>query len=451
MTAAMAAHAADSSSGECPAKTFRFAEDCRGLRGQDLTGVETLRYLPLDAKGAWWVQFGGQYRYRLEHLDEPNYGIGGIPGYTAHGHRLFADGMLQSSGGVMVFVELGVAIEHGREPIERPFDHSALDLTQGFIQVPIPLASWRGSLRLGRQELDSGGNRLLSAREASNLRRTFDMALASVANSNHEVQLFAGRPVVNFPGAFDDHRSPTEKVVGGLGTWRPLGLAVPSTVGIFFIDRSLDRQLGPITFLPERRRTLGLRTSVRGDTWDGELQAAWQWGEQAERNIRAYGIAGGFGHAWPEVPGAPRAGVSMGWASGDSAPARGAVGTFDVIYPSLDYFTDAPLSYPGNTFDIRPTLRGSPLDVLTLQAGTDWIFRIDRADSVFAPPGFVLVPGGHGGSGRIATLADIRATWHILRRWDVLASAVRGLPGRVLDSAHAHDALFLLFQATGKF
>ncbi|HEY0800101.1 MAG TPA: alginate export family protein [Steroidobacteraceae bacterium] len=434
----------------CPPKAFRFEEDCSDLRGHTLTGLDSLRYVSLDADGDWWLQFGGQYRFRLEHLDEPNYGVGGIPGYTAEGNRILGSALLRSSAGFMLFAELGVATERGRKPVERSFDRSALDLTQGFVELPADLGEWRAALRLGRQELDSEGNRLLSAREVSNLRRTFDMALGSMRDATHEIEVFSGRPVINFRGAFDDHWSTSESLNGVMGTWRPIDVAPISSAGFFYFDRSLNRLVSPADSVRERRRTFGLRSNLEISQWDGAAQASWQWGSQGERNIRAYGIAGELGRTWMTAIGRARAGISFGWASGDAAPERGAVGRFDVLYPSLDYFTDAPLSYPGNTTDIRPTLRWWPVPAVSVQGGADRIWRIDRADAVLAPPGVPLIAPGQGSGGRIVTLVDLRATWHFLPCWELLASVVRGNPGPVLDPAGARDATFLLFQLTGK-
>ncbi len=434
----------------CAPKVLRFEEDCRNLRDKTQSGVDRLRYLPLDPNGDWWLQFAGQYRYRVENLDEPNYGLNHVAGYTAHGHRLLASAFLQSTGGFGVFVELGAATEHGRRPVERAFDRSAVDVTQAFVDLPAHVGSWTAGLRLGRQELDSEGNRLLALRDVSNLRRTFDMALASLRDDTRELEVFSGRPVVNFPGAFDDHWSTTETLSGAMGTWRTPRRSAPSSIGFFFLDRNVPRRLTSQETVEERRRTFGLRATVNKGGWSGATQASWQWGTQRERNIRAYGIAGELAYTWLPTYGAPRAGVSVGYASGDAAPARGPAGTFDVLYPNLDYFTDAPLSYPGNTSDIRPTLRWAPWPGVSLQAGADWIFRIDRSDAVLAPPGVTLVPGGVGPGGHVVTLTDVRATWHLLRYWDVVVSAVHGAPGHVLDAEHAKEANFFLFQVTGK-
>lgn len=440
----------DPAPARCEPSTFRYEEDCSGLRDAASGGLETLRYLPLSDEGDWWLQLGGQYRYRLETLDHPNYGLGGAQGYSSHGHRVFVDGEVRSRGGAIVFIELGAAAESGRLPAERSFDRGAIDILQAFIELPADIGSWHAGLRLGRQELDSGGNRLLAVRDVSNFRRTFDMALVSLTDGTSEIKAFGGRPVVNFGGSFDDHWSPTERLAGLTAAVRLDQPGLRSTIGGFFFDRTVNKRLGPSVVAEERRRTLGLRSTVGNSEWDGALQASWQWGKQGEKSIRAYGVAGELGRRWPDMFGAPRVGVSFGWASGDSDGKRGAIGTFDVLYPNLDYFTDAPLSYPGNTTDVRPTLRWSPLHHVVLQAGADWIFRIEQADAVYAPPGVVLVPGGRGPSGRVVTLTDVRASWHFLDYWDLTLSGVHGAAGPVVTAVGGRNATFFLFQLVAK-
>jgi len=433
----------------CPPKPFRYEEDCSTLSGEPLTGLERLRYLPITSAGDWWLQLGGEYRFRTEYLDRPNYAIGPSPKYTALGHRWLGHALARSSLGAVFFLELGVAAEHGRRPFERSFDKSALDITQGFFELPAQFHRWRASLRLGRQEIDSHGNRLVSPRDVSNLRRTFDVARIALADTTHELSALKGRPVVNFPGAFDDHWSTTESFSGVMGEWRAVAPYVPSS-DFFYFDRSLDLHPTPLSRVHERRRTFGLRTTLLLDDWDGAYQASWQWGERSARGIKAYGIAGEMGYTWRQIWGTPRAGATFGWASGDQDPARGAVGTFDVMYPNLSYFTDAPLSYPGNTTDVRPTVSWSPVRSLKAQVGADAIFRITREDAVYAPPGIPLIPGGRGHAGNVATLADTRVVWTPIPRLEVLGSAVYAFRGDVIREAGGRDAKYLLLQITAR-
>src|ERR1700722_12382882 len=59
----------------CPVKPFRWAEDCSGLSGSVLDGIDRLRYISLDDAGSVWLTLGGEYRLKVEMLDAPDFDI----------------------------------------------------------------------------------------------------------------------------------------------------------------------------------------------------------------------------------------------------------------------------------------------------------------------------------------------------------------------------------------
>jgi Alginate export len=77
--------------------------------------------------------------------------------YTAIGQRALSHADLRTAQGFRVFARLGAATEAGRKPVYYPFDRSRLDIMQAFVDLPLLDMT---VLRIGRQELDSGGNRL---------------------------------------------------------------------------------------------------------------------------------------------------------------------------------------------------------------------------------------------------------------------------------------------------
>jgi hypothetical protein len=101
---------------------------------------------------------------------------------------------------VRAFVQVAAATDAGRHPAERPFDRTRPDIAQAFVDIPL---SKGVVLRVGRQELDSGGNRLIAVREAANVRLAFDMA--------HLAASFA-RGQYSRLGLFDAGRTPVWQV-----------------------------------------------------------------------------------------------------------------------------------------------------------------------------------------------------------------------------------------------
>src|SRR5262245_22867002 len=92
LMAATAACAADQSSsassvpwpGYTP-KMFRWDEDYRSLRGQDeLSHLPyRLKYLPLSGDGERYMSLGGEYRFRVDYYDHPDFGLQQAAGFTS--------------------------------------------------------------------------------------------------------------------------------------------------------------------------------------------------------------------------------------------------------------------------------------------------------------------------------------------------------------------------------
>jgi hypothetical protein len=430
----------------CPVQAFRWNEDCSELRGQDgsLSPLERLRYIPLDETGSVWLTFGGEYRIKTEYFNAPDFLLKPPDQrYTATGERALLHADLRTTAGFRVFVQLSAASEAGRRPVDYPFDRSRPDIAQAFVDVPLLEGT---VLRVGRQELDSGGNRLIAVREAGNLRLAFDMAHLDSHFFGFEAVAFYGHPVLNTPSAFDDHGSPAEKFFGG---WvqRPLGEASAGgapLVNVFFLERDRTRAVYEQGVAADDRRTVGIRVTGAQAYFDYTLQASHQYGSAGPADISADGVAGDVGWHAP-VPGHPRFAASFGYASGDSTPRDRTLSTFDVLYPNLGYFTDAPVFYPGNTFDVQPNVMLEVSSPLKLRAGSDIIHRLSKYDAVYTPPGVPLIPGNGTGSSYVTTLSYLRGDLTLWPGSTVTLSYVHGDAGSLIRSAGGHPFNYLGF------
>jgi hypothetical protein len=415
---------------------FRWEEDCSTLRNQGIqSDLDRLRFIPLDAAGSIWLTFGAEYRLKTEYLDAPDFGLEPADAaYTAIGQRALAHVDLRTEIGFRTFVQLSAATDTGRKPAERPFDRSRPDIAQAFFDLPL-----FGStvLRVGRQELDSGGNRLISVREAGNLRLAFDMAHLAGSFAGVDAVAFYGRPVLNRLGAFDDRGNPAEKLLGGWLQRRLWDAGAAPTVNLFFFSRDRARATYEQGAASDDRRTVGLRVFGADASWDYSLAAGRQYGWFGQSVIHASGVAGDVG--WhPDLAGHPRFAASFGYASGDDRPGDRTLGTFDVLYPNLGYFTDAPVYYPGNTSDIQPNVTFAVMPTLSLRAGADVIFRISKRDALYGPPGIPALPGNGTGPSYVTTLSYLRTDLSITQRIALALSFVHGDAGTLIHAAGGH-------------
>jgi hypothetical protein len=429
----------------CAPKMFRWEEDCSALaNGPSRTFPDDLRSVPLTHDGAAWLTLGGEYRLKVEGLHAPSFGVQHNEGYTATGERFLAQADLRTLAGPRLFVQLSVATDTGRKPIELPFYRSALDLAQGFVDLPFSLDGAHFNLRVGRQELDFDGNRLVSNREVTNLRRAFDLGLATVAIGSWSLQAFDGHPVRNSGRAFDDDATPGEKFWGGRARYSPEG--AQTTAEAFYFVRSRFKAIYQGDVGPELRRTIGLRSSGHSQGFDYAVQAAVQRGTVGRLAIRAFGTAADVGYTLPYAW-RPRFGVSSGLASGGKTGPGGRLRTFDTLYPNLGYFTDAPLIYPGNDWDVQPNVTIQPGRHVMLRGGVDLLHRVSRDDAVYEQPGFPLIPGTGAGGNTIATLSYVKFDWQVNRYWDLYASYVYASVGALVSASGGRNTTYFALQS----
>lgn len=381
------------------------------------------------------LTFGGEYRLKIESLDAPDFDLRPTNvSYTAIGHRGLFSADLHAGSSVRAYVQLAAAADSGRKPAERSFDRTRLDIAQAFFDIALPHTT---TLRIGRQVLDAGGNRLISTREAGNMRLAFDMAHLKTKIGDTSVTAFYGRPVLNERGAFDDRRNPAEKFMGG---WlsRSLGTAKNApVVSVFLLSRDRARAVYQEGAASDHRRTVGARINETTSRWDYAAQAAAQYGAFGAGGIRAYGFAGDIG--WhPHTRFAPRIGMSFGYASADSHR-DDHLGTFDVIYPNLGYFTDAPVYFPGNTADVQPNISFNASPSLRLRGGSDVVMRISNNDAVYGPPGVPLIAGTGTGPSFVAALSYARAEWTADAHFSLTLSYVHGSTGSLIRNAGGKD------------
>jgi hypothetical protein len=433
----------------CAVKFYRWMEDCRDLaqRRDHLEGFDRLRYLPLNEAGDVWLTLGGEYRLKTEEQSAPSFGLRKTPNYTAVGQRFLAQADLRTEDRTRVFLQLSDATDYGRRPSERSFDRSTIDLAQGFVDLPLPLLPFSSWMRIGRQELDLGGNRLVSTREVANLRRAFNMVRIEFKADDTDVAMFDGRPVANFPGSFDD-RSVSGEEFWGINIHTTLAPRIGAVgLDLFYLGRRRPSAVFQDGVGRETRHTYGSRVSGAVDALDFDVQGSLQAGSFADNEaIRAWGIVGDVGYSWIKERWEPRFGVSFRVASGDKSPVDGTLGTFDAIYPILSYFTDAPLFYPGNLWDLQPNVSVTPAAGVRFKAGVDMIYRLSKQDAVYEPPGVPLIRGTGQGPAFVSAISYGKLSWRANEHVDVVISYVHAYAGSLIRSAGGRDSDYSLAQ-----
>ena len=231
-------------------------------------------------------------------------------------------------------VELQDARIHGERAISETRTPNVfadrLDVHQAYLDVgspasaPVPL-----TLRIGRQKLAYGAQRMVSPLEWVNTARVFDGARIGVgAGPGRRLDAFATRLVPVTPTAFNDHRPTGSRMFNS------------QLHGVYYTDTALIAGAAVEGYWLLRRaarlgdavRTAGARLDTRRGPWafDGELAA--QTGRYGGLEHRAALVHVGGSYA-TGLPGRLTVGAALNLGSGDDDPADGVHGTFDQLYP----------------------------------------------------------------------------------------------------------------------
>ncbi|MCW5982331.1 MAG: alginate export family protein [Bryobacteraceae bacterium] len=202
-----------------------------------------------------------------------------------------------------------------------PSDH--FDVHQAFVALARPGGRWQ--VRLGRQELAFGDERLVGAdSEWCYMGRSFDAARVSYLGESVRLDWFASFPVTHADGGWNRPQS-TVGLHGFDATWKLAG----GDVGAYWIWKSGRGAEG------ESRYTSGLRhTAAIAAGIETNAEFAWQTGRWAGERVRAWA-----GHAevsrklWA-AENAPVAAAEYNYGSPDAKPDDGLAGAFDDLFPA---------------------------------------------------------------------------------------------------------------------
>lgn len=269
-------------------------------------------------------------------------------------------------------------IEGGEEgsPIER----NVLDIQEAFVE----LGPEDAFVRLGRQEIRLGSQRLLAVRDGTTVRRNWDGARLKATLGEVELDAFALRLVEVEPnGVFNDGRSEGRDIAGIQATFpAPLG-----KLDAYYIFSEVDARRTIEGIGDDRRHSLGLRAFGSQGGWFWDWEGVYQSGRFGTGDISAWTLATNTGYRWEDHPWKPEIMLSANIASGDGDPGDGDLGTFSALYPNASYFSENAVLGPANFFNLHPYVRVTPRENLFLALDLNLYWRLEREDGVYAPPG----------------------------------------------------------------
>src|SRR6202171_5947572 len=221
---------------------------------------DPIKWIPFGDRESWFLTLGGELRERFQDVRNPAFGLPFPVCSTDFFHRTFLFVDVHLGPHFRTFVEFVNGVSAGTTKKKSTFEQDSLDVLQGFADVTAPAGqSGNFTLRIGRQDMMFGSSRLVSLREAPNVRRAFDgVRTFWKATNGKRLDAFLVRPVTPQYGVFDDSRDRTQLFWGVYGT-STIPRIKGANVDLYYFG--LDRRDAPIAQgrAQEHRHTVGMR------------------------------------------------------------------------------------------------------------------------------------------------------------------------------------------------
>ena len=294
-------------------------------------------------------------------------------------------------------------------------ESDTIDLHQAYVTLgnhkEFPL-----SLKVGRQELSYGDERLIGAFNWNNIGRSFDAAKLRWQNAWFGADFFTGMPVVPRDNQFDMPNN-YDSLTGVNAT----STKIPKTIlDLYFLARNTSREAindynDPQFPQPTARDiyTIGGRLKSKpGElgNFDYTVEGAYQFGDFAMSNTAgpssptnkrltqdAYMFVALGGYTFADCWATPRIGAEFDYSSGDGSSTDGTHGTFDNLFPtnhkfygSMDLVSLQNIQDLGVNVTLKPTSRMS----VAIMGNAFWL--ADTHDSFYNVGGAPRATGGYG-------------------------------------------------------
>lgn len=230
--------------------------------------------------------------------------------------RLWAD--LHLTSNVRAFVELQDGRTHGMDSGEVFTEENRTNVHQAFVETSHAVGDGTLKVRVGRQEIALGANRIFDPREGGNARAAFDLARVMYDQPNGwSGGLFAGYAQREAKESFSNATNYDYRLYGATVSHK-LGTG-PTAPKLELLYVNTDRPgLAFDTGIPGRddRDTFSVRVDGRLAPWDYDVEGVIQRGDYRGLDIEAWYVSGILGrtfkHRW-----APRVALRADAASGD--------------------------------------------------------------------------------------------------------------------------------------
>ena len=315
------------------------------------------------------------------------------------------------------------------------------------------------TLKIGRQTLSYGDERLLGVSDWNNLSRVFDAAKLRWEAKNWSVDLFSASLVDNTDrGQFNQsdflngrERNRGEMLNGVYGSTKAFGL---QTTDLYVLHLHQEVGGGNTNFYTCGTRVKsnpGAFSSAKADGkkkpvgFDYSGEFAFQTGKLNKlgvvKNLQAFALNAGGGFTF-DAPGTPRLGLAYSYATGDKNSADSKWDGFQNLYPTNHKFYGQFDAFSWqNMHDMEVNFKVTPVKNVTIKAELHAFWLATTNDYWYrASTSTLRSVSAAGGAGSYAgSEADLTATWNVTKPVAVEAGYSRFVAGSYLKDTGAHS------------
>lgn len=397
----------------------------------------------------WLLSFGGNFWYRYTHETDSRLNAADINNdFHMLRTRFHAD--LWYRDRVRLFAELLDARAFGSELPPLVTDRNHADLLNLFTDIKVASVN-NGPvyLRVGRQELLYGSQRLISTLDWVNTRRTFQGVKAFWRTPEWDLDAFWVRPMIIEKGNVDNW----DTQQNFFGLWATHKPKPGHLIDLYFLSLENERNLAAANVLAgnilqgnSHVHTLGGRLAGNFDNFLYELEGMYQFGRRSGLDVSAFAVATGVGYRLP-LPMNPQGWIRYDFASGDSRHNDGRSNTFNQLFPFGHYYLGF-LDRVGrqNIHDFNAQFTMHPMPWVTFITQYHRFYLANNRDYLYNAAGLATLRDVTGQSGsHVGDELDFRLNLHVNRHQDVLLGYSKLWSGTFLERQRPGSDLDLFY------
>ena len=337
--------------------------------------------------GSVWLSLGGHLRERAEAWSDFAFGAPADNDDVFLLHRFLLHGDLHLGRHVRVFGEFINALVTKRDLPggRRVVDVDTADLLNAFVDLNVPLSKLDLTLRIGRQELNFGKNRLVSPLPWANSYRRWDGSSLVGSYKGWKAHAFATRfvPVrkYDFNEVDDGHDF--------FGVY----LTYKDNIDLYYLGRHQERP----GVTDNERHTTGIRYggNIGNTGFDYDMEIAYQFGKVDPKDVSAFMLGSRLGYTFANVDWKPRPWLALDFGSGDNGPTDNDVGTFDQLFPlGHAYLGYIDIVGRQNIIDFNQGIDLKPMPGMGVKLANHIFRRADNDDAMYNAGGGIVRAGG---------------------------------------------------------